>query len=422
MREVDISLNDGGVPLGGFAKGRVILSGGKSEQKCNAIEARIERVTTVRVQVDGRSQDKDEVESIQSVQLASYQFTISPDSEQQFDFAFQVPREGGPGTRIKYRIHATADIPGAIDPSKTLDLTVTDAAPAAAGIGDVPSLLQTAKTLRDQGSDHSIEVESLLKQVLALEATNTQALRMLAEVVGWRNDAEAVPVWQRYLSIVPADTEAWEELARNAERRGAMAEALQTFDQAIALAPHRSYLHTQRARVLETMNRDDEAIAAWDAAQAGDSPDDGYAISRAKVLVKQGRRDEAEAALLAIGERCESYRLDDVLTALVDMDAPQHEDRLIARALERNQDDPFTIHEVHAQRLFKRGEHAKSLEAVDRALKGPNHSEWSLSNLILLKGQSFEHLERRADAKAAYKKALDINKDNYEAKTRLKAL
>jgi tetratricopeptide (TPR) repeat protein len=262
----------------------------------------------------------------------------------------------------------------------------------------------------------------LLKQVLALDATHAQAMRMMAEVVSWRNDAEAVPHWKRYLELVPDDAEGWEELARNAERRGATNEALATFDKAIGLAPNRSYLHAQRARVLESAQRYDEAIGAWDNAQRGDSADDGYAISRAQVLVKQGRGAEAEQALIAIGERCESYRLDDVLTALAEIGATQHEDRLIASALQRNHDDPSTIYEVQAQRLFKRGEYAKSLEAIDRALKGPNHSEWATSNLITLKGQSFEQLDRRADAKAAYKKALEINRDNYDAKTRLKAL
>jgi len=87
-----------------------------------------------------------------------------------------------------------------------------------------------------------------------------------------------------------------------------------------------------------------------------------------------------------------------------------------------HRDDAASVHEVHANRLFKRGEYARSLEAVDRALKGTSQSEWTISNLIVLKGQSFEQLERRADAKAAYKKALEINRDNYDAKTRLKAL
>lgn len=420
--KVDISMNAGPVSLGGFAKGRLVLKGGKSEQQCNAIEARLERVTTIRVQVEGKMQDKDDVEVIQSEKLANYSFTISADSEQTFEFAFKVPREGGPGTRIKYRIYGTADIPGAIDPSKTVELQVTDAAPAAMGLGDVPNLLSTAKTLRDQGGDKGVEVEALLKQVLQLDATNTQALRMLAETVGWRNEAEAVPHWNKYLELVPADTEAWEELARNAERRGATAEALKTFDKALSLAPNRSYLHSQRARVLETMSKFDEAIAAWDNALKGDSPDQGFAVSRAKVLVKQGKKDEAEAALLTIGEAGDRYRLGEVLDALVDLGAPQHEDKLIAKALTINQDDPFAVHELRAQRLLKRGEYEKTLEAADAAMKGPNLGEWSLSNLMTVKGQALEHLKRTADAKVAYKKALDIYKDNYDAKTRLKAL
>ena len=153
-------------------------------------------------------QDKDDVENIQSEKLAEYEFTISPDSEMSFDFAFRVPREGGPGTRIKYRLYATADIAGAIDPSKTIELAVTDAAPIAAGAGDVPQLLQTVATLRRQGGDHAAEIEAMLRQVIALDGRNAQALRQLAEVVGWRNDAEAVPLWHAYLQVVPADVEA----------------------------------------------------------------------------------------------------------------------------------------------------------------------------------------------------------------------
>lgn len=421
--KIDISLDAGTASLGGFAKGRVILRGGKSEQKCHGVEARLERVTTVRVEVEGKMQNKEDVETVTSELVANYHFSIPADSEQLFDFAFKVPREGGPGTRIAYRIHATADIPGAIDPTKTIELAVTDAAPAAAGLGDVPSLMQTAQTLRDQGGEHGVEIEALLKQVLALDATHAQAARMLAEVVGWRNEAEAVGHWQRYLAMVPADAEGWEEFARNAERRGATDESLGLFAKAISLAPNRSYLHAQRARVFESAQRHDEAIGAWDAALRGDAADDSYAVSRAKCLSKVGRGAEAESSLVAVGEACEAYRLDDVLTALAEIGATQHEDRLLASALERNRQDPATVYEIQAQRWLKRGDYARSLEAVERALKGTtSQSEWSLSNLHTLKGQVCEHLDRRADAKASYKKALDIYRDNYEAKTRLKAL
>ena len=41
---------------------------------------------------------------------------------------------------------------------------------------------------------------------------------------------------------------------------------------------------------------------------------------------------------------------------------------------------------------------------------------------MALKGQSLEQLDRRADAKAAYKRALELDKDNWDAKSRLKAL
>src|SRR4051812_40440649 len=108
--KLDISLDAGTAALGGVGKGRGILRGGKSEQKCHGVEARLERVTTVRVEVEGKMQNKEDVETVTSELVANYHFSIPADSEQLFDFAFKVPREGGPGTRIAYRIHATADI------------------------------------------------------------------------------------------------------------------------------------------------------------------------------------------------------------------------------------------------------------------------------------------------------------------------
>ena len=419
--KVDIELDGAQVPLGGFARGRVVLRGGKAEQKCAGIEARLERVTRVRVEVEGKMQDKDDVENITSEKLAEYSWTVSPESEQHFDFAFRVPREGGPGTRITYRIYATADIAGAIDPSKTIELPVTDAAPMAAGAGDVPALLQTVATLRRQGGDHAAEIEAMLRQVIQLDPRNAQALRQLAEVVGWRNDAEAQPMWKAYLEVVPADVEGWEELARNAERLGAHVQALQTYDHALTLAPQSSSLHSQRARVLEALGRPGDAIAAYDAASRGDSPDDDYAISRAKLVGKQNPQ-QAEAELVAIADACAYYRLDEVLVALDELGARGHDDALIARALTRLPEHEAALHELHAKRLFKRGDYARSLQAVDRALVRASDSTWQEANLMALKGQSLEHLDRRADAKAAYKRALELDKDHWDAKQRLKAL
>lgn len=415
--KVQVTLNPGAVPFGGYARGQVTLKGGKAEQKCNLIEAKLERVETVRVEVEGRMQDREQVDTLETQKLADYSFDIHEGSEQSWDFAFRVPR--GSDSRTKFRISASADIPGAIDPSSTVVVPTTD---QAAVPESAVELLSTAKTLREQGGDNGPQIESLLKQALALEPTNAQAMRLLAEQVGYRNDAEATVHWQNYLNLVPTDVDAWEDLARNAERRGAHAEALGFYDKAITLAPKKSYAHASRARTLAELGRFDDALASYDAALKGDSPDASFGILRAQVLVKAGRKPEAERALLLIGEAGDKYRLQELLEMLSDIGASEHEEALIAQALKVNEDDQFYVHEVRANRLFKRGMYEKAIEAADFAMKGLHLSEWNLSSLTALKGQALEHLNRKDEAKLAYKKALEINKDNYEAKTRLKAL
>lgn len=416
--KVELQLNPGAVAFGGFARGQVVLKGGKADQKCNLIEARLDRIETVRTQVEGRMVDREQVETLETQKLAEYGFDIGSGSEQSWNFAFKVPK--GADSRTKFRIHATADIPGAIDPSAKVDVPTTDKAEATPD--NATELLSTAQTLRQQSGDHGPQIESLLKQAVKLEADNTQALRMLAEQVGYRSDAEATAHWKKYLELVPNDVEGWEELARNAERRGAHAESLGIFDKALTLAPNKSYLHSQRARVLTDLNRFDEAVAAYDAARKGDSPDLSHSIARAQVLIKAGKTQLAEAALLEVGESGDKYQLNEVLELLTSIGAGQHEDRLFAKALKVNEDDQFYVHEVLAQRLFKKGQYEQALEACERAMKAPHMSEWNLSSMIVLKGQALEHLNRKEDAKVAYKKALEVNKDNSVAKTRLKAL
>lgn len=418
--KVEVRLNPGPVALGGFAKGRVLLKGGKGEQKCDGIVLELKRITTLKVEREGKLVDQDSIDVIATEKLADYSWAIHPESEQSWDFAVKVPREGGPGSRIKYQLYATADIPGAIDPSNTVDLPVTDAPQLTQA--DVPELLSTVRTLRSQGGDNGPQIEGLLKQVLGFEPMNTEAMRLLAEQIGYRNEAEAVPYWNKYLQVVPTDVEAWEELARNAERRSAYAEALQVFDKALTMAPKSSSLHGQRARVLVSMSRLDDAIAAYDNALTGDRPEGYYGIERAKTLAKANRKAEAEAALVAVAQSGDPWVLEQVLEALFDLGSTQHEEAIIAHAFKVNQDDPYRVHQVNADRLLKRQQYEKAIEAIDQAMKGTNHSEWTLSKLMGQRGQALEHLRRTDEAKLAYKKALEIDANNYDAKTRLKAL
>ena len=417
--KVEVKLNPGAVPMGGFARGEIILRGGKLEQKCNGIIVKLRRISVVRVTVDGKSVDQNQFDTLQEENLAQYEQTISPGSEMRFDFNIMMPASGGAEDRISYEIVADADIPGAIDPSHSVKVATTKAAEVT--VASIPHLIDVARGLHRQGSDKYGELEGQLRVILSLDEKHTEALKLSAQVVGYRNGAEAAPFWKRYLEQVPADGEGWSEFASNAHSRGAHEEALAHAGKATELAPQNSGYFSLKARILDTLKRHDEAAAAYDKALAGDYPSSRLHMDKAEQLRKAGKKDAAIASYLAAGRMADAYNLGEILDQLAELGQPQHEAELIQLAKEKQPEDP-TPFQVEAERLLKSNSPAASLAALDLALRKDVNSDWTRSNLHCLKGKAFEALQKKPEAKQAYTDALAAYKDNSDAKARLKAL
>jgi tetratricopeptide (TPR) repeat protein len=415
--KVEIKMEPGAVALGGFAKGQVILRGGKAEQKCNALMLVLKRNEVVKVRDDqGNSRSETRTEKLSEENLAAYEQTIRPESESTFEFTVQIPNEEGPN--LSYEIYATADVPGAIDPSATVKLATTKAAPATAA--SVPTMISTAKRLYDNGSDKYAEVEGLLKQVIGFEPKNADALLMLAKVVDYRNNAQAAPYFKTYLEVVPEDAKAWADFARSAEYRSSYDEALGYNQRALALAPQSSEYWAARADVMEKLKRFDEAAACCDKALAGDSAQSWYQIKKAKLLVAGGRIDLAGQAFMDAGAKGDTYVLLDVLQGLDACGMGGHEE-LIQRAISANPGDPQTFW-VKAEWLLSKNDAAGAIAVLDGATSKAWESEWSRSNLWCLKGRAMEAVQDRAGAKLSYQRAITEYKDNSEAARRLKEL
>ncbi len=415
--KVEIQIEKGPYPLGGYASGKVVLKGGKAEQKCKGILVTVRRTEVVRVRDDqGNSRNEDRTSTVTEENLANYEFTVSPDSTQTFDFSIAIPNEEGPS--LSFDLVASADIPGAIDPSQTVKLPTTRAAAATAQ--SVPQLLATAKRLYDTGSDKYTEAEALLRQVLGFEPKNADALLMLAKTIDYRNGAQAVEVWKQYLDLVPADSRAWSDFARNAQYRSAYEEALQYNQKACSLAPQSSEFWNDRADLFEKLNKLDEAVSCCDRAVTGDAGSAWHHIHKAKLLVKMGRNDLAEQAFRAAGEKGETYILLDVLDGLdaLGIDATEE---LVGKAIAANAGDPQPFW-VKAEFLLKKNDAAGANAVLDGALDKAWESEWGRSNLWCMKGKALEASQDRAGAKLAYQRAVKEYKDNTEAARRLKAM
>jgi len=87
--KVEVKLEPGAVPLGGFVKGQVIIRAGKSEQKCNGVPTLLKRSSVVMVRnEDGSKRKETRWDTLAEENLAAYEVTLHPGSEYTYDFTF----------------------------------------------------------------------------------------------------------------------------------------------------------------------------------------------------------------------------------------------------------------------------------------------------------------------------------------------
>lgn len=416
--KVEVILEPGAVPRGSYAKGEVIVRAGKLDQKCNGVILQLSRTKVVRQSVNGNMQDVDVTDTLSEENLAAYEQDLRPGNEFHYSFSVMVPDEGGEEQRVTYKITASADIPGAIDPSDTKKLVTS--APQAFTLANVPQMLDTAVSLERAGGDKSAQLQAILKQILALDANNTQALKMLARHLAYSSAAEAATYFNRYLEQVPLDGEIWQEFAQSTFDRGAFQEALGYSDKATELMPNSAYAWQHKARVLEKLGKIDEAVNAFETSKKGDYPSNRVDVDKAQMLQRANRLQEAATAFLEAGKKGDPHTLEDVLEGLKAAGEAGHDAELIELAKQKDPEQ-YWAWQVHAKWVVDSNP-TEAIQQVETALTKNVSSEWSRADLLVLKGRAFEKLQQRTDAKAAYEAALKQCKDHYDAQQRLKAL
>lgn len=116
--KVELGVEAGAYQEGGFASGTVLIRGGKSEQRCNGVLVEVKQWIEKTEVVNGESKTVQAKETMVLKNLAPNGFDIKPGSEQAFNFRIYLPAQG------KTELVASADIPGAIDPSASHKLEV----------------------------------------------------------------------------------------------------------------------------------------------------------------------------------------------------------------------------------------------------------------------------------------------------------
>ncbi|MEA2952493.1 MAG: hypothetical protein QOJ96_2013, partial [Alphaproteobacteria bacterium] len=183
-----------------------------------------------------------------------------------------------------------------------------------------------------------------------------EALRLIAAAL--KTDSKSVAALSNYGLVL--------------DKLGSRADAVATYDKALALAPDNAALHYNRGIVLHALGRDAEAVQSYDKALAI-RPNDADTLSdRGNALRVLGRRDEALASF------------DEALDLM-----PGHINALYSRAT--------LLHEF--------GRFAEALKCCNIFLVlKPDHTE-----ALNVKGKSLVALGRADEALASYDKALAID-------------
>ena len=148
---------------------------------------------------------------------------------------------------------------------------------------DTPTLYALADIYRDAG--RGVDAEQALRQVLALEPTNPNALNYLGYLLAMRGDKldEAVQLVRKALESEPDNGAYLDSLGWAYFRRGDLAEAEKHLNAAAQRMPGNSEVLDHLGDVLARRGRVDDAIAAWTKALEGDGEDVDEAALKRKI-------------------------------------------------------------------------------------------------------------------------------------------
>lgn len=116
--KLDLVVEAGVYQAGAFATGRVVVKAGKSPQSCDGLTVEIRKWVEREEEVNGQTQKVQAKETLVRKELAPNGFRIEAGSETVLPFRIYLPTDGD------LEVVASADIPGALDPSSSTRLKV----------------------------------------------------------------------------------------------------------------------------------------------------------------------------------------------------------------------------------------------------------------------------------------------------------
>ncbi|HXH25388.1 MAG TPA: tetratricopeptide repeat protein [Vicinamibacterales bacterium] len=158
---------------------------------------------------------------------------------------------------------------------------------------DVQTQYALADLYRDSGRD--LDAEKTLRQILAIDPTNANALNYLGYLLALRGERldEAISLVRRALDADPDNGAYLDSLGWAYFRRGDLDEAEKYLSAAAARLPENSEIQDHLGDVYARRGRLQEAIAAWRRALEGDMQDVDRAVIEQKIRDAQSKLQNA---------------------------------------------------------------------------------------------------------------------------------
>ncbi len=255
--------------------------------------------------------------------------------------------------------------------------------------------------------------ERLAKAILDVNPDYFDALHLIAVIQSRRRrHAEALASYDRALAVRPDHPHALYNRGNTLRELKRFDEALASYDRAIAVWPDYPEAFSNRGSTLQELKRFEEALASYDRALAL-RPNFPEALNNRGSVLKQLKRFEGA---LASYDRALALRPDHADT-LNNRGSALHELKRFDEAL-ASYDRALALRPDHLDTLYNRGitlhelkRFDEALASYDRALALRPDQPKTLNN----RGITLQELKRFEEALASYDRALTVQSDNADA-------
>ena len=160
-----------------------------------------------------------------------------------------------------------------------------------------PALAELGKAEVEQQAGNIEQAEKTLRSILAKDADNIKAIRMLANIALEANRFRAArKMLERALELNPNFALAWNDLGNVFLKQDRYEKALEMIDKAISIDPEFTHSHVMRGNILTKAQRHEESLAAYQQALDVTEHSVGALAGMGHVLKTIGRSEESIAA------------------------------------------------------------------------------------------------------------------------------